>query len=152
MDEAQAGDELARVAAGFGGIYDTHDRDLGATFRGIGYLNSILEGIRIGEQSGARVIFSHFNPQGAHNFGRAPQGAKLINDARARGVQVRDTAHIGEGIREFERVQRSSARVRDLATAVAEREARLRDIRAEQEQRAAAGGGMGMHLRRLLTL
>ena len=86
--------ELARVAAGFDGIYDTHDRDLGATFHGIGYLNSILEAISIGEQSGARVIFSHFNAQGAHNYGRAPQGTKLINDARARGVEVTAAQHV----------------------------------------------------------
>ncbi|HEM46304.1 MAG TPA: hypothetical protein ENO23_04575, partial [Alphaproteobacteria bacterium] len=52
--------ELARVAAAWeGAIYDTHDRDLGATYQGIGYDASVLEGIRIGEESGLRVIFSH---------------------------------------------------------------------------------------------
>lgn len=86
--------ELAKVAAAHDGIYDTHDRDLGATFRGIGYVNSILEAIRIAEESGARLIFSHFNAQGAHNYGRAPQGAKLINDARARGVEVVAAQHV----------------------------------------------------------
>ena len=75
--------ELARVAAAFDGIYDTHDRDLGASYRGVGYLNSIREAIRIGEASGARVIFSHFNAQGASNYGRAPEGARLIEEARA---------------------------------------------------------------------
>jgi N-acyl-D-amino-acid deacylase len=85
---------LAAIAAEFDGIYDTHDRDLGATFRGIGYLNSILEAIRIGEESGARVIFSHFNAQGTHNYGRAPQGIKLVNDARARGVEVAAAQHV----------------------------------------------------------
>ena len=49
--------ELARVAAAWeGAIYDTHDRDLGATYQGIGYDASVLEGIRIGEESGLRVI------------------------------------------------------------------------------------------------
>jgi len=71
---------------------------------------------------------------------------------RARGVEVRDTALIDEGIREFERVQRSSARVRDLATEVADREARLRDIRSEQAHRAAARDGVSQHLARLLSL
>ncbi len=85
---------LARVASGWdGAIYDTHDRDLGATFRGIGYDASVAEGIRIGEQSGLRVIFSHFNPQGATNYGRAQVGADMIEAARARGVDVWAAQH-----------------------------------------------------------
>lgn len=86
--------ELAKVAAPYGAIYDTHDRDLGATYKGIGYLNSIREAIRIGEESGTRVIFSHFNAQGAHNYGRASEGAKLIDEARARGVDVQAAQHV----------------------------------------------------------
>ncbi len=87
--------ELARVAAEFGSaVYDTHDRDLGAAYQGIGYLNSIREAIRIGEESGTRVIFSHFNAQGAHNYGRAPEGARLIEEARARGVHVAAAQHV----------------------------------------------------------
>ena len=80
---------LAEVAAEWGGaIYDTHDRDLGATYQGVGYDASVAEGIRIGEESGLRVIFSHFNPQGATNYGRANVGAQMIEEARARGVEV----------------------------------------------------------------
>ena len=86
--------ELARVAAAFDGIYDTHDRDLGASFRGVGYLESIREAIRIGEEAGMRVIFSHFNAQGASNYGRAPEGARLIEAARARGVEVAAAQHV----------------------------------------------------------
>lgn len=92
--ETEEVSELARVAAEFGGIYDTHDRDLGASYQGIGYLPSIEEGIRIGEESGARVIFSHFNAQGAHNYGRAPEGAALIEAARDRGVDVAAAQHV----------------------------------------------------------
>jgi len=81
--------ELGKTAAAYGGaIYDTHDRDLGAVYQGVGYEASVQEAIRIGEESGLRVIFSHFNLQGAHNYGRAHVGAKLVNDARARGVEV----------------------------------------------------------------
>jgi N-acyl-D-amino-acid deacylase len=81
--------ELARVAAEFdGAIYDTHDRDLGAVYEGIGYDASVAEGIRITEESGLRGIFSHYNLQGAHNYGRGDVGAKLINEARARGVDI----------------------------------------------------------------
>ena len=86
--------ELARVAAEFDGIYDTHDRDLGASYRGVGYLASIREAIRIGETAGTRVIFSHFNAQGAANYGRAPEGARLVEEARARGVEVAAAQHV----------------------------------------------------------
>jgi N-acyl-D-amino-acid deacylase len=86
--------ELAKVTAPYGAIYDTHDRDLGATYKGIGYLSSIREAIRIGEESGTRVIFSHFNAQGAHNYGRAPEGARLVDEARARGVNVAAAQHV----------------------------------------------------------
>ncbi|MDH4071885.1 MAG: amidohydrolase family protein [Gammaproteobacteria bacterium] len=81
--------ELGKVAAEYeGAVYDTHDRDLGAVYQGVGYEASVEEGIRITEESGLRGIFSHFNLQGAHNYGRADVGAKLINDARARGVDI----------------------------------------------------------------
>ena len=87
--------ELNRVAAEYpGAIYDTHDRDLGAAFPPFGYLRSIEEGIRIGEEAGTKVIFSHFNPQGARNYGRAPEGAALIEAARERGVDVRAAQHV----------------------------------------------------------
>ena len=86
--------ELNRVAAEYpGAIYDTHDRDLGASYPPFGYLESIAEGIRIGEEAGTKVIFSHFNAQGAHNYGRAHEGAGLIEAARARGVEVAGAHH-----------------------------------------------------------
>jgi N-acyl-D-amino-acid deacylase len=87
--------ELNKVASAYAGaIYDTHDRDLGASYPSFGYLNSVAEGIRIGEEGGTKVIFSHFNPQGAHNYGRAPEGAALIEAAQARGVDVQAAQHV----------------------------------------------------------
>lgn len=87
--------ELNRVAAAYpGAIYDTHDRDLGGSYPSFGYLNSVAEGIRIGEEGGTKVIFSHFNPQGAHNYGRASEGAALIEEAQARGVDVQAAQHV----------------------------------------------------------
>ncbi len=90
--------DLTRVAVEMAGpegaIYDTHDRDLGASYQGVGYDASVAEAIRIGEESGARVIFSHFNPQGAHNYGRARVGAEMIEAARARGVDVQAAQHV----------------------------------------------------------
>jgi len=86
--------ELNRVAAEYpGAIYDTHDRDLGAAYPPFGYLRSIQEGIEIGEEAGTKVIFSHFNAQGAHNYGRAPEGAALVEAARERGVEVAGAHH-----------------------------------------------------------
>jgi N-acyl-D-amino-acid deacylase len=86
--------ELAKVATAYGGVYDTHDRDLGATYKGVGYLESIRETIEIGERARIPVIFSHFNAQGVHNYGRAPEGAKLIESARARGLNVFAGQHV----------------------------------------------------------
>ncbi|RMH15874.1 MAG: D-aminoacylase, partial [Gemmatimonadetes bacterium] len=87
--------ELNRVAAAYeGAIYDTHDRDLGAAYPPFGYLKSIAEAIRIGEEAGTKVIFSHFNAQGAAHYGRAPEGARLIEEARARGVEVAAAQHV----------------------------------------------------------
>ncbi len=86
--------EVSRVAAEWeGAIYDTHDRDLGAVFKGVGYDASVQEAIRIGEESGLRVIFSHYNLQGTHNYGRADIGARYVNDARERGVEVSAAHH-----------------------------------------------------------
>ena len=85
--------ELNRVAARYGGIYDTHDRDLGAAWRGIGFIASMEEAIEIGETAGTPVIFSHLNPQGAHNRGRADEAALLVEAARARGVNVMAAQH-----------------------------------------------------------
>src|SRR5262245_32409882 len=85
--------ELNKVAAEFGGSYDTHDRDLGVAYKGIGYLNSIKEAIRIGEEAGTPVVFSHFNAQGVQWYGRAGEGAQLVEEARARGVNVMAGQH-----------------------------------------------------------
>jgi len=85
--------ELNRVNAEYGGVYDTHDRDLGAAYQSIGFDASVREAIEIGERAGTPVIFSHFNPQGAHNYGRAPDAVALIEEARARGVNVMAAQH-----------------------------------------------------------
>lgn len=86
--------ELAKVAARYGGSYDTHDRDLGVAYQGVGYLGSIREGVEIAERAGLPAIFSHFNAQGPANYGRAREGARLIEEARARGVNVMAGQHV----------------------------------------------------------
>lgn len=74
-------------------IYDTHDRDLGAVLNGVGYDASVAEAIKIGDAIDAKVIFSHFTPQGKQNDGRAQVGIDLINKARADGIQVFAAQH-----------------------------------------------------------
>ncbi|MFA0813319.1 N-acyl-D-amino-acid deacylase family protein [Microbulbifer epialgicus] len=74
-------------------IYDTHDRDLGAALNGVGYDASVAEAIKIGDAIDAKIIFSHFTPQGKHNAGRAQAGVDLINKARADGIQVFAAQH-----------------------------------------------------------
>ena len=39
------------------------------------------------------VVFSHYNLQGTHNYGRGDEAAKYINDARSRGVEVWAAQH-----------------------------------------------------------
>jgi N-acyl-D-amino-acid deacylase len=86
--------ELATVAARYpGAIYDTHDRDLGAVYQGVGYDASVAEAIRIGEESGLPVVFSHYNLQGAHNYDRGDDAARYVNEARERGVDVWAAQH-----------------------------------------------------------
>jgi len=85
--------ELNRVAAEYGGIYDTHDRDLGAAYHSIGFQASMREAIEIGERAGTPVIFSHLNPQGRHNYGKAADAVRIIEEARARGVNVMAAQH-----------------------------------------------------------
>jgi N-acyl-D-amino-acid deacylase len=85
---------LNRVAAEYGGIYDTHDRDLGAAYPSTGFLESMKEAIAIGERAGTPVIFSHIGPQGRHNYRTGgPAAARLIEAARARGVNVMAAHH-----------------------------------------------------------
>jgi len=85
---------LAQTAAKYeGAVYDTHDRDLGAVYEGVGYDASVQEGIRIIEESGLRGVFSHYNLQGAHNYGRGDVGARHINEARNKGIDVWAAQH-----------------------------------------------------------
>ena len=86
--------ELAKVAAEYGGVYDTHDRDMGASYKGIGYLASVREAIEIAERGGTPLIFSHFSPLGDAAHHQLPEAVKMIEDARGRGVNVMAGQHV----------------------------------------------------------
>ncbi len=75
--------DLARVAGRFGGIYISHIRDEAA-----GILDSVRETIRIGEEARLPVQVTHHKIVGRANWGRSVDTLRLIEQARARGVDV----------------------------------------------------------------
>ncbi len=74
---------LARVAARFGGIHKSHQRDDAAKV-----LDSVRETIAIGEKGGLPTQVTHHKIIGKANWGRAADTLRLIDEARARGVDV----------------------------------------------------------------
>src|SRR3954470_23671704 len=75
--------ELAKVAGRMGGIYISHRRDETA-----GVLASVRETIEIGEKGGLPTQVTHHKIIGKANWGRAADTLKLIDEARARGVDA----------------------------------------------------------------
>src|SRR5581483_1354851 len=75
--------ELAREAAAAGGLYATHMRNEAS-----GLLDAVRETIRIGREAGARVQISHHKAAGRRNWGRVRDSLALIEEARARGLDV----------------------------------------------------------------
>jgi len=74
---------LAKVAAGYGGIYISHMRDEGA-----GVLASVRETIRIGEEAGIPVQLTHHKVGGHAQWGQSEESIRLMREARGRGVDV----------------------------------------------------------------
>ena len=83
MDEVV---ELARVAAGYGGIYDTHLRD--ESSYSIGLLGAVGEAIDIGEQAGIPVHIAHLKALGRDVWGQSGDIVALVAAARERGLEV----------------------------------------------------------------
>jgi N-acyl-D-amino-acid deacylase len=75
--------ELTREAAVTGGLYASHMRDEASHL-----LDSIRETIRVGEEAGVPVQVSHHKASGRENWGMVRESLKLIDEARARGVDV----------------------------------------------------------------
>jgi len=75
--------ELNRVVAEFGGIYVSHIRN-----EGPGLLDAVAEAIRIGEEAGTAVQISHHKASGRDSWGGTKDSLALIDEARARGVDV----------------------------------------------------------------
>lgn len=75
--------ELARVAGEMGGIYISHMRN-----EADGLLDSVRETIAIGEKGHLPSQITHHKAVGKANWGRSADTLKLVEQARARGVDV----------------------------------------------------------------
>jgi N-acyl-D-aspartate/D-glutamate deacylase len=75
--------ELCKVAARYGGIYSTHNRN-----EGTGVFEAVKEAIAIGERAGLPVDIIHLKIADQKLWGRMDDVVALIEDARKRGVNV----------------------------------------------------------------
>jgi N-acyl-D-amino-acid deacylase len=78
--------ELARVAARYGGVYDSHLRD--ESSYSIGLLGAIREAIQIGEEAGLPVHIAHLKALGRDVWGQSGDIIGIISAARERGLDV----------------------------------------------------------------
>jgi N-acyl-D-amino-acid deacylase len=75
--------ELAKVAGSLGGIHISHMRDEASKV-----LDSVRETIAIGERGGLPTQVTHHKVIGRTNWGRSVETLRLIDEARARGVDA----------------------------------------------------------------
>ncbi len=75
--------ELAKVVGHMGGIHISHMRDEAAHV-----LDSVRETIRIGEEGGLPTQITHHKIIGKANWGQSVETLRLVEEARARGVDV----------------------------------------------------------------
>ena len=72
---------LTKEVQPFGGFYISHLRN-----QGDGLIESVVETIRLGRESGVPVVLSHFKSSGYRNFGKAKAAMDRIAEARKQGV------------------------------------------------------------------
>lgn len=75
--------ELARVAGRLGGIYISHMREEASRV-----VQSVEETIRIGEEGALPTQVTHHKVVGPANWGRSVETLRLVDEARARGVDA----------------------------------------------------------------
>ena len=75
--------DVAKVVGEFGGVYSSHQRN---EFDGV--LDATQETIRIAEEAGVRGNSTHLKVARKEYWGGMEEAVQLINDARARGVEV----------------------------------------------------------------
>jgi N-acyl-D-amino-acid deacylase len=75
--------ELSRVVAEYGGIYASHLRNEGDFL-----VEAVAEAIEIGERAGIPVQLSHHKAEGRRNWGKVRTTLQMVEEARARGLDV----------------------------------------------------------------
>jgi len=75
--------ELCKEVAKYGGLYASHIRDEGEYL-----IESTMEFIEICEKAGVRGVLSHHKAYFRNNFGKVCKTLKLVDEARAREVDV----------------------------------------------------------------
>jgi dihydroorotase/N-acyl-D-amino-acid deacylase len=75
--------EIAKVVGSLGGMHISHMREEAA-----GILDSVRETIRIGEEGNLPTQVTHHKIIGAASWGKSVETLRLIEEARARGVDV----------------------------------------------------------------
>jgi dihydroorotase/N-acyl-D-amino-acid deacylase len=75
--------ELAAVAGRYGGMHESHQRDDASKV-----IDSVRETIAIGEGGHLATHISHAKVIGAANWGQSVELLRLVDEARARGVDV----------------------------------------------------------------
>jgi N-acyl-D-amino-acid deacylase len=78
--------ELAKAAAGAGGIYDSHLRD--EDTYSIGLLGSIREAIRISREAKIPAHISHIKALGPEAWGKSSAVIEMIHAARMEGLEI----------------------------------------------------------------
>lgn len=78
--------ELAKVAATYGGVYESHLRD--ESNYSVGVIGAVEEAIEIGEQAGIPVHIAHIKALGVDVWGQSGAIIKLVEAAHARGQKV----------------------------------------------------------------
>ncbi|HLJ51096.1 MAG TPA: D-aminoacylase [Bryobacteraceae bacterium] len=75
--------EIEKVVGAMGGMHHSHMRNEAAQI-----LDSVRETIRIGEEGGLPTQLTHHKIIGKDNWGRSVDTLRLVEEARARGVDV----------------------------------------------------------------
>ncbi len=75
--------ELQKIVAPYRGVHTSHMRDEAGRV-----VDSVRETIAIGEQGGVPTQISHHKTIGKANWGRSVETLKLVDEARARGVDT----------------------------------------------------------------
>ncbi len=78
--------ELAKIAAAFGGVYDSHIRD--ESSYNIGLLGAVKEVIEIAEKADIPAHIAHLKALGRDVWGQSGDIIALIDAARDRGVEI----------------------------------------------------------------